>query len=110
MTLREKRLAEIQQIISDHASQLQEGCADRLSVQFANMMAEDAWEDNDELPSLIALTIFLSWLQRGKGVSHPGIGSNGRGSITAFWREGEIRYTYDFLPSGKVVSFFRRKP
>jgi hypothetical protein len=110
MTLRERRLEEIRKIIYDPASQLPEGCAERLSVQFANMMAEDAWEDNDELPSLVALTTFLSWLRHVKHVSHPGIGSNGRGSITAFWREGDIRYTYDFLSSGKVVSFFRRKP
>ena len=59
MSDREKRLEEIQRTISDHVLRLQ-----RLSVQFANMMADDAWEDNDELPSLDALSAFLRWLMR----------------------------------------------
>jgi hypothetical protein len=101
MSDREKRLEEIKRIISDHSSQLPEGRAERLIVQFANMMADDVWEDNDELPSLDALSAFLLWLMRGD-VS-PGIGSNGRGSITAFYRDGDIKHTIDFLPSGKMA-------
>jgi hypothetical protein len=97
MSDREKRLEEIQRTISDHVLRLQ-----RLSVQFTNMMADDAWENDDELPSLDALSAFLLWLMR-RDV-HPGIGSNGRGSITAFWREGDIKHTIDFLPSGKMAN------
>jgi hypothetical protein len=62
------------------------------------MMADDAWEDNDELPSLVAVMAFLQMLIATKAM--PGIGSNGRGSITAFYRDGDIKHTIDFLPSG----------
>ncbi|MFN9970055.1 MAG: hypothetical protein ACK58T_09165, partial [Phycisphaerae bacterium] len=70
------------------------------------MMSDDAWEDDYELPSLVALGVFLVWLERNvlmwtRGF---GIGSNGRGSITVFWREGEVRHTVDFLPSGIVTT------
>jgi hypothetical protein len=97
MSDREKRLEEIKQIISNHSSQLPEGCAERLSVQFANMMADDAWEDNDELPSSDALSAFLLWLMR-CGDVRPGIGTNGRGSITAFYRDGDIKHAIIFGP------------
>jgi hypothetical protein len=38
-----------------------------------------------------------------RGDVSPGIGSNGRGSITAFYRDGDIKHTIDFLPSGKTA-------
>lgn len=107
MSDRERRLDEIQRMISDHSSQLPEGGAERLSGQFANMMADDAWEDDYELPSLVALGVFLVWLERNvlMWAQGFGIGSNGRGSITAFWREGEVRHTVDFLPRGGISHF-----
>ena len=100
MSDRERRLEEIQQIISDHSSQLPEGGAERLCEQFAKMMAEDAWEDGDELPSFVALNAFLRMLTATKAM--PGIGSNGRGSITAFYQDGDMRHTVDFLPTGGI--------
>lgn len=109
MSDREKRLEEIQEIISARSAQFPEGGAERLSEQFANMMADDAWEDDDELPSLVALDTFL----RSIGPTNyspmlpdtdamPGIGTNGRGSITAFWRYGNMTHCVDFLPTGEI--------
>jgi hypothetical protein len=102
MTPREMRLNEIQRIISDHSSLLPKGFAADLNEQFAAMMADDAWEDDDELPSLTALRAFVSALIEWPTDCRPGIGTNGRGSITAYYRVGGVRHTYDFLPSGRV--------
>ena len=104
MSDRERHLDEIQRIISDHSSQLPGWGAERLSGQFARMMADDAWEDDYALPSLVALEGFLAWLERdvllwARGF---GIGTNGRGSITVFWRDGNMRHTVDFLPAGGI--------
>ncbi len=117
MTPREMRLDEIQRIISDHSSLLPKGFAAGLNEQFAAMMADDAWDDDDELPSLTALRAFVSalieWpMEPGQAtalrslavIPAPGIGTNGRGSITAYYRVGGVRHTYDFLPSGRVVA------
>jgi hypothetical protein len=105
MSARKRHLEEIQRIIADHSSNLPEGFAPGLNDQFAIMMADDAWDDGDELPSLVALRAFLSMLMDRPPERRPGIGTNGRGSITAFWRVGGLRYTYDFLPSGRVDMF-----
>jgi hypothetical protein len=101
MSDRERRLEEIQRIISARSSQFPEGCAERLSGQFARMMADDAWKNDDELPSLIALEEFLSLLERDLllWARNFGIGTDGCGSITAFWREGDVRYTVNFSPT-----------
>jgi hypothetical protein len=105
MSARKKRLDEIHRIISDHSSHLPEGFAAVLNERFANMMADEAWEDGDALPSLVALRAFLLMLMDRPPPRSPGVGTNGRGSIAAFWRVGNLRYTYDFLPSGRVHVF-----
>ena len=102
VTARERCLEEIQQFISSNSMDLPKGFAVGLNGQFANMMADDAWEDDDVLPSMVSLKAFLLMLISTKAMQRPGIGTNGRGSITAFWREGENRLTIDCLPSGNT--------
>lgn len=101
-TPRERRLEEIQRVISSFSMHLPKGFAVGLNGQFANMMADDAWEDEDALPSLRSLDAFLLTLFSTQATQRPGIGTNGRGSITAFWRDGENRLTIDCLPSGNT--------
>lgn len=101
-TPRQRRLGEIRRFISSTSMHLPKGFAVGLNGQFANMMADDAWEDDDALPSLQSLSAFLLMLISTKATQRPGIGTNGRGSITAFWRDGENRLTIDCLPSGNT--------
>lgn len=102
VTPRERRLEEFQRLIYGISMHLPKGFAVGLNNQFANMMADDAWEDDDELPSMDSLKAFLRMLFLTKATQRPGIGTNGRGSITAFWRVGENRLTIDCLPSGNT--------
>jgi hypothetical protein len=102
LTDRERRLEEIQSLISSVSMHLPEGFAVGLNGQFANMMEDDAWEESDSLPSLRSLKSFLLMLIATGTKQRPGIGTNGRGSITAFWRDGENRLTIDCLPSGNT--------
>lgn len=101
-TPRERRLEEIQLVISSISMHLPKGFAVGLNGQFANMMAEDTWEDDDALPSILSLKAFLLTLISTHATQRPGIGTNGRGSITAVWRNGENRLTIDCLPSGNT--------
>ena len=50
--------------------------------------------------TLGSLQAFLLMLIATQTKARPGLGTNGRGSITAFWREGQNRLTIDCLPSG----------
>lgn len=102
VTPRERRLEEIQRFISSNSMYLPKGFAVGLNSQFSNMMADDAWEDDDELPSMLSLKAFLLVLISTKATQRPGVGTNGSGSITAFWREGENRLMIDCLPSGNT--------
>lgn len=73
-----------------------------LERQFAALMADDAWEDGDDPLSAEVFNTLYSILHS-IGVNHcPGIGTNGQGSITAAWTEGENRLTIECLPSGKA--------
>lgn len=101
-TLRQKRLQDIQIMVSGASRHLPKGFSSGLNSQFANMLADDAWEDSDELPSLRSVKALLLTLITTGAQLRPGIGTNGRGSITAFWREGENRLTIDCLPSGNT--------
>ena len=101
-TDRERRLEEIQRFISSNSMHLPKGFAVGLNGQFANMMADDVWEEVDAYPSMHSLETFLLMLVSTKATQRPGIGTNGRGSITAFWRDGENRLTIDCLPSGNT--------
>ena len=98
----ERHLSEIQKSISNSSMHLPQGFATGLRRQFANLMDEDAWEEDDELPNLDALSTLLNMLFLLRPSRRPGIGTNGRGSITAFWHNNNSRLTVDCLPSGMV--------
>lgn len=96
------RLKSVQDNVSAMSMHLPSGFAPGLRRQFANLMDEDAWEDEDEFVTMEALTVFLMMLIHTKTKRRPGIGTNGRGSITASWTEGDNRLTIECLPSAKV--------
>jgi hypothetical protein len=96
----EQRLVDFQSGISDVSMHLPTGFATGLNRQFANMFDDDAWEAGDDLPILDALNTFLTMLLHVKTQKRPGIGTNGRGSITAFWKEGDNRLTVECYAEG----------
>lgn len=110
MNPRDQCLKDIRSTIASVASNLPDGFADGLSKQFENMLADDAWDDDDALPSALSLKAFLCFLICTKPVRRPGVGTNGRGSITAFWRDGENRFVIDFKPSGHNETYWRLNP
>lgn len=97
-TPREKCLNEIQRTVSFASMHLLEGFSEGLNRQFANMLDDDAWETSDQLPTVEAVDTFLQVLYFSQANRRPGIGSNGRGSITAFWKSGDNRLTVTCLP------------
>lgn len=105
----ETRLRSVQETISDVSMHLPKGFAPGLNRQFANMMDEDAWEDEDELVSPAALTAFIQTLIQTGTKRRPGIGTNGRGSVTASWSAGDNRLIMECLPTGKVSMVLSRR-
>lgn len=105
----EERLRLIQETISDVSMHLPNGFANGLNRQFANLMDDDAWEDDDELISPSALTAFIMMLLCTGTKRRPGIGTNGRGSITASWTEGTNRLTVECLPTRSVSLVLSRR-
>ena len=105
----EERLRFVQDAISDISMHLPKGFAAGLNRQFANLMDDDAWEDDDELISPEALTAFIRTLLSSQTNRRPGIGTNGRGSITASWTEGKNRLTVECLPTGDISIVLARK-
>ena len=101
-TLAEQRLADIHRAISEFSMHLPQQFAVGLGRQFANMLDVEAWDEDDELPELSALSTFLNMLKWTNAQRRPGIGTNGRSSITAFWLNGGNHLTVDCLPSGKI--------
>ncbi|UWR30184.1 hypothetical protein K3758_01160 [Sulfitobacter sp. W002] len=105
----EERLRQIQGKISDISMHLPRGFAAGLNRQFANLMDEDAWEDEDELISLKALNAFLIVLLCTRTRRRPGIGTNGEGSITAAWTVDRNRLTIECLSSGRTSIVLSRE-
>lgn len=105
----EQQLSIIQDTISDVSMHLPNGFAPGLNRQFANLMDEDAWEDDDELIGLEALSTLLMAIIHTKTSKRPSIGTNGRGSITAAWANGENRLMIECLPSGKAAGVLSRR-
>ena len=105
----EERLRFVQDAISDISMHLPKGFAAGLNRQFANLMDDDAWEDDDELISPEALTAFIRTLLSSQTNRRPGIGTNGRGSITASWTDGDSRLTIECLATGLVSLVLSRK-
>jgi len=102
LTPLEDRLRFVQDRISEISMHLPRGFATGLNRQFANLMDDDAWEDSDELVSPRAVTAFILTLLRTRANRRPGIGTNGRGSITASWTEGANRLTVECLPDERI--------
>ena len=98
-----RRLGEIHGDISKFSMYLPVGFSQGLNRQFANMMDEDAWEDDDELIDRSALNTFLNTLYATRTLVRPVIGTNGRGSVTAFWHSGSDFLTIDSYANGKVA-------
>ena len=105
----EKRLRFVQDAISKVSMHLPPGFAVGLNRQFANMMDDDAWEDADDLVSPDALTAFIQTVIHTRTKRRPGIGTNGRGSVTASWSVGDNRLIIECLPSGKVSMVMSRR-
>jgi hypothetical protein len=104
----EERLKYIQDKVSEISMHLPRGFAVGLNRQFANLMDDEAWEAEDELLHINALDTFLMVLRVTKTIRRPGIGTNGRGSITASWTEGANRLTIECLPSKRVTMVVSR--
>lgn len=102
LTPLEERLRLVQNAISAVSMHMPKGFAGGLNRQFANLMDDDAWEDEDELISLTAITAFIVTIICTRTKRRPGIGTNGRGSVTASWTSEKNRLTIECLPSGKA--------
>ena len=98
----ESRLRQIQTSISQVSMHLPTGFSALLSRQFADMLDEDAWEDEDEIPSDAAISNFLRVLMLTSASKCPSIGTNGKGSITAAWINGESRLIVECLLNDNV--------
>lgn len=99
----ERRLEDIQRTISSASMHFPSGFATGLRRQFANLLDEDAWEEEDELPSILAASTFLRVLYQTAARRRPGIGTNGHGSISAFWTNGKNRLTVECLPDDRTT-------
>ena len=100
VTDRKSRLADIQFEINAVIGKSRPSIAGRLSGQFAKMLSDDVWEECDELPSMDAVRVVLRMVIVMDIRSHPGIGTNGRGNLTLFWRRLGLRATLECGPSG----------
>lgn len=105
----EERLRLVQDRISEISMKLPKGFAAGLNRQFANLMDDDAWEDDDELVSPEAVTAFILTLLSTHTKRRPGIGTNGRGSITGSWTNGDNRLTIECLPNERVRLILSRR-
>lgn len=104
----EENLLLAQDAISEISMHLPKNFARGLSRQFANLMDEDAWEDEDEPIHPNSITTFLMVLVHSGTKRRPGIGTNGQGSITASWVNGKERLIIECLPSGNLTVLLSR--
>lgn len=105
----EENLRKVQDSISKVSMHLPKGFSNGLNRQFANMMDEDAWEQDDEHIGQPALNVFIQLLLATHTQRRPGIGTNGRGSITASWSVGKNRLVVECLQSEKVSMVLSRE-
>jgi hypothetical protein len=99
----QKSLFEAQSAVSGVSMHLPPGFALGLNRQFANLFDEDAWETVDQLPNLETVKTFLAMLIATNTTRRPGIGTNGRGSISSFWLVEGNSLTVESLPSGRTA-------
>ena len=69
-----------------------------LTDKFEIMLSDDAWEADDELPSLTSLLSLLAVLKLFDCKEIFGLGTNGRGSIIVYANDLYI----DFLQDGRI--------
>lgn len=108
-TPQERNLCEIQDSISKISMHLPKGFANGLNRQFANLLDDDAWEEEDELIGRKAINAFTQLLVGTQTRKRPGIGTNGRGSITASWSVGKNRLVVECLPSEQISMVLSRE-
>lgn len=106
----EGRLRELVQLVASFSMHLPAGFASNLSKQLSFMMSPDVWDESDRLPALVSLKTLMNIIRLLGILRKPGLGSNGRGSITAFWTSGRNEMTLDFLPDGSAVWFVKIFP
>lgn len=104
----EERLLAIQSRISRVSMHLPRGFAVGINRQFSNLLDRDAWEDGDLLPDLKAVDAFISLILKSGTKRRPGIGTNGRGSITTSWVRDSNRLIIECLPSGELSVLLTR--
>ena len=109
LTPLEVRLRSVQDMISKVSMHLPKGFTTGLNRQFANLMDKDGWEDGDELLGRKAVSTFIFTLLGTRTMRRPGIGTNGRGSITCSWTNGDNRLTIECLPSERVSLILSRR-
>ncbi len=106
---REENLRKVQDSISSISMHLPAGFVGGLNRQFANLMDDDAWEEDDELIASLSMKAFTQLLIGTGTRRRPGIGTDGRGSVTASWSVGKDRLIAECLPSGKVSMVLSRE-
>lgn len=99
----EANLRDIQSAITAISMHLPKGFAVGLKTQFANMLDPDEWDSRDKLISTEAVNCFLVLLIHSRAQKRPGIGTNGKGAVSAFWRSGTDRLTVSCHPTGEVT-------
>lgn len=74
----------------------------RLFRQLDNLLAPDAWEEDDPPPSLASFTTFLRMLVLLRPGRRPGLGATADGNLIAAWTVGEDRLTIECLPDDQT--------
>lgn len=93
----ERSLSMIHEKISSVAMHLGPNFSAGLKRQFTTMLGHEAWEAADDFPTSTAVDAFLQLLKSIGSSNRPGIGTNGEGSVTAFWVSGKSRLTVDCI-------------
>jgi hypothetical protein len=105
----EGTLDRFQQRLSDMSRYMPDGFALGISKQFSQMLDEDAWEDVDAVPESQSLDTLIQVLIATSSQRRPGIGTDGLGSISAYWDAENGRLTIDCLPDLSVKVLFSRR-
>lgn len=103
LTALERNLRDVQSAISAISMHLPPGFAVGLKSQFANMLDAEEWDPRDQCIDIGAVSCFLVLLITTHAEKRPGIGTDGKGGVAAFWHSGGDRLTVTCLPSGDVT-------
>jgi hypothetical protein len=94
----ERKLERFQRKLSDMSMHLPYGFSLGLGRQFSRMLSDNAWDDEDPLPSDDCVDTLIHLLIATGTNTRPGVGTDGRGSVSAYWHSEEGRLTIDFMP------------